>query len=81
MNPFRRGPRRFEIVGPECAFLCPRTVIREEARLSATSMGIHTQARHSAMTKEELDKKVDEFLKAELEDPEVQEMLVSLEGD
>jgi len=44
-------------------------------------MGIHTQARHSAMTKEELDKKVDEFLKAELEDPEVQEMLVSLEGD
>jgi hypothetical protein len=33
------------------------------------------------MTKEELDKKVDEFLKAGLEDPEVQQMLVSLEGD
>lgn len=33
------------------------------------------------MTKEELDKKVDEFLKAEAEDPEVQQMLVSFEGD
>jgi hypothetical protein len=33
------------------------------------------------MTKEELDRKVDEFLKAEVADPEVQQMLVSFEGD
>ncbi len=34
-----------------------------------------------AISKEELDKKVEEFLTAEAEDPEVQVMLVSLQGD
>jgi hypothetical protein len=34
-----------------------------------------------ALSKEELEKKVEEFLKAEAEDPEVQLMLVSLQGD
>jgi len=33
------------------------------------------------MTQEDLDRMVKEFLKAELEDPEVQQMLVSFEGD
>jgi len=35
----------------------------------------------SRMSREELDRIVEEFLKAELEDPEVQQMLVSFEGD
>src|SRR2546428_13198462 len=34
-----------------------------------------------AISKEELDRKVEEFLKAEVEDPEVQLMLVSLQGE
>ena len=34
-----------------------------------------------AISKEELDRKVEEFLKAEVEDPEVQLMLLSLQGE
>ncbi len=33
------------------------------------------------MTQEDLERIVEEFLKAEIEDPEVREMLVSFEGD
>ncbi len=33
------------------------------------------------MTQEDLERIVEEFLKAEIEDPEVQQMLVSLQGD
>ena len=34
-----------------------------------------------AISKEELDRKVEEFLKAEVEDPEVQLMLLSFQGE
>lgn len=34
-----------------------------------------------AISKEELERKVEEFLRAEAEDPEVHLMLVSLQGD
>jgi len=43
--------------------------------------GTKRPIRVPGMTKEDLERMVEEFLKSEIEDPEVREMLVSLEGD
>ena len=43
--------------------------------------GTKRPIRVPGMTQEDLERIVEEFLKAEIEDPEVREMLVSFEGD